>query len=177
MTERHKNMEMSEYGVDRRMIPPVAISMVLGAWLIVLEGASERGLLMVVLLLPFYYLGLEILVRKISLDSQGITVRKLLRSVHMRWSDVTSLDAIQARNKLYIILQTEEGRPTLITNTISPFVELGQNLLENVPQDKIAQGTREMLSAPPSKLGPLIQAWIICAVLGGIIIGKFLGLE
>lgn len=175
--ERYKNMMVHQYGVDHRIVPPVVIAMVLGAWLILLEGLSERGLLMILLLLPFYYLALEILSRRISLDSQGITIRKFLRSVQIRWADITSLDAIRARNKLYIIVQTDEGRPSLITNTIAPFAELGQKLLENVPRDKIANGVTETLSDPPGKLGPIVQAWIVCAVLGAIIVGKFMGFE
>jgi|UniRef100_A0A7C4EYM7 hypothetical protein len=169
-------METYEYRVDPRMAPPVVISMALAAWLVFLEGSSERGFFMILILLPFFYLGAEVLARKVIITSQGITIRKLLRSVHMDWTEISTLDYVRSRNKLFLILQTVDGKPSLITNTISPFHDLAKKLLELVPPDKITEGTREALNNPPAKNWPLIQAWIICVVLIALMIGRFFGL-
>ena len=157
-------MQASFYRVDPRMIPPVVVAMVCAAVLLVMEGLTNRGMILLLVLAPFFYLGIEILARKIRVDDQGITVFKFLRSVHLEWSDIDSLDAIQTGSKLFLIIQSEESRPVLITNTISHFKELGQRLLEAVPPGKVVAACRDSVLNPPVKHGPLIQAWIVCLV-------------
>jgi hypothetical protein len=168
-------MQTSEYRVDPRMIPPVILSMGLAVLLLILEGTTNRGFLLLLVLLPFFYLGLEVLARKITLDDRGILVAKVLRSVFVEWPDVVSLDAVQSGTKLFIIIQTEHSRPVLITNTISPFRELTEKILQSVPPAKISETCRELLMAAPPKRGPLTHAWIICLVMAVMVAGKILG--
>ena len=168
-------MENGRYRVDPGMITPVALAMVSGALLLFLEGLTRKGFLLLLLLAPFFYLGAEILARKISLDDQGITISKFLRSVRIGWSEIQSLDAVRSGTKLFIILLGERGRPTLITNTISPFSDLVDKILGHVPSERIADGAVEILSEPREKKGPLVQAWIVCLVLVGLVAGKFMG--
>jgi hypothetical protein len=159
------------------MIPPVLIAMVSGAILIVMEGLTPRGLLMIALLAPFFYLGAEILARKITLESEGLTISKLLRSQQVTWSEIQSVDAVRSGNKFFLILQNKNGKPVIITNTIGPFKDLVDSIIENVSPNKISDQVIQLLSAPPTKWGPMIQAWIVAIILLGIIIGKFLGYD
>jgi len=157
------------------MIPPVALAMISGLFLLYLEGPTSRGLLMVVLLGPFFYLGAEILARRVTIDSVGITVSKLLRSVRLRWAEIESLDAIRSGSKVFLIIESGQARPILITNTISPFKEMVGCILERLPAEKVAPSAAELLSDPPSKHGPMIQAWVVFAILAGIAAGRMLG--
>ena len=168
-------MQTSEYRVDPRMIPPVILAMGLALLLLILEGTTNRGFLLLLVLLPFFYLGVEILARKITLDSQGILVSKFLRSVFVEWPDVESVDAVKSGSKLFIIVQTEQSRPVLITNTISPFRELTDRILQSVPASKVSDACRELLLAAPPKRGPLMHAWIVCLVMAVMVAGKLLG--
>lgn len=168
-------MSENRYRVDPKLVPPVVAAMMAGALLILLEGPTKRGVLLLLLLSPFFYLGAEVLARKIILDSEGITISKFLRSVRFSWSDIRSLDAVRAGSKIFVILQTDRSRPSLITNTISPFGEMVNRLLESVPERKIAQGALETLADPPTKVGPLVQAWVVCLVLMALVAGKLLG--
>ena len=174
---RRKDNEMQQYvyRVDPRMIPPVVMTMGFGAFLIILEGATRRGFLVSAILLPFYYLGAEILARKIILSTDGVTVHKFLRSVHINWNELHGLDALRTGRKAFLILQCDQSGPVLITNTIRPFDNLLRELIEMLPAEKISEAARDLLEAPPSKYGPLIQAWIVCLLLLGIIVGKLLG--
>jgi len=158
------------------MIPPVVLAMGFGAFLVFLEGPNTRkGLILLLILAPFFYLGAEILARKIVLDADGVHVSKLLRSVSLPWADIRLVDAVRTGSKVFLILQPEEGRPALITNTIRPFDKLVANVLEQIPPERVAQGAVDMLTAPPSKLGPLVQAWIVCLVFIGLVAGKLMG--
>ncbi len=168
-------MKYFGYRVDPRLIPPTALAMIFGFLLLCLEGPVKRGFLLLLLLAPFFYLGAEILARKIVIDEKGITISKLLRSVSLEWSEIQSLDAVRSGSKVFLILLGDHGRPVLITNTIRSFSELVSRVLEHVPTGKVADGAVQILSDPPSKTGPLVQAWIVCLVLAGLAVGKLLG--
>jgi len=168
-------MQDHTYKVNPRMVPPVALAIVAGLILLALEGLTERGFLMLLLLSPFLYIGAEILTRKITVDPAGLTIFKLVRTVRLDWSEIQSVDVVTTGSKLFVILQSEHVRPVLITNTISPFKELVASILEKLPAEKITPAARDMLTDPPSKNGAMIQAWIVCAVLTGIVVGKILG--
>ncbi len=168
-------MDNKIYRVDPRMIPPVALAMGFGIFLLVLEGATQKGLLLLLLLSPFFYLGAEILARKIVVGTAGITISKFLRSVSLEWSDVQSLDAVRSGSKLFLILQREEGGPVIITNTIRPFPDLVSSLVAAVPTEKISSPVHELLTDAPAKFGPVIQAWLVCLVFVALVMGKLLG--
>jgi hypothetical protein len=157
------------------MVPPVVLAIGFGVFLLILEGATKRGFLLLVLLSPFFYLAAEILARKIVMDAQGITISKFLRSVRVEWSEINSVDAIKSGSKLFLILMTDRDKPVLITNTIRPFHEVAEKILENVPAEKMSSGVKEIVSQVPSKFGPVLQAWVVCLVLLGVIAGKLLG--
>ncbi|MGO9565937.1 MAG: hypothetical protein ACLP5H_00200 [Desulfomonilaceae bacterium] len=168
-------MDSKIYRVDPRMITPVALAMGFGAFLLVLEGPTPRGLLLLLLLSPFFYLGAEILARKIAVDTTGITISKFLRSVHLEWPEIQSLDAVRSGSKLFLILQREEGGPVIITNTIRPFPDLVSSLVAAVPAEKISSPVNDLLTDAPAKFGPLLQAWLVCLVFIAIVTGKLLG--
>jgi len=157
------------------MIPPVVLAMVAGAALLGIEGVTRRGLLLLVLLVPFYYLGAEVLARQVTLDDDGITIRKLLRTVRLEWLHIETLDAVGTGHKVFLILLPFDGRPTFMTNTLRPFNELVGQVLERVPESRISPKARELLESAPSKIGPVIQAWIVCLVLAGCAAGRLAG--
>lgn len=157
------------------MIPPVALAMGFGIFLLILEGATQRGLLLLLLLSPFLYLGTEILARKIVVGPSGITISKFLRSVSLEWSDIQSLDAVRSGSKLFLILQRDEGGPIIITNTIRPFPDLVSSLVAAVPAEKISSPVHELLTEARAKFGPVIQAWLVCLVFIAVVMGRLLG--
>jgi hypothetical protein len=157
------------------MIPPVVLAMGFGVFLLILEGTTPKGLLLLLLLSPFYYLGAEILARKIVIDTTGISISKFLRSVQLQWSEIQSLDAVRSGSKSFLILQREEGGPVVITNTIRPFHDLVSSLVAAVPAEKVSSQVHELLSGSTAKLGPVIQAWLVCLVFVALVAGKLLG--
>ena len=168
-------MQPMQFRVDPKMIPPVVMAMGFGAALIFLEGTSRRGILLIVILAPLFYLGAEILARRISVDARGMSIFKLLRSTRIDWPDVDSVDAIKTGNKLFLIVQKRDGRASFVTNTIRPFKELTDRILQAVGPERIADSVREILANPPTKHGPMIQAWLVCIVLGILVAAKILG--
>ncbi len=168
-------MESYDYRVAPQLIPPVVSAMGLGIFLLLLEARGDKAPLLLVILAPFFYLGVEILARRIAVDDTGLTIHKFLRSKRMQWSRIEYLGAVNARHKVFLILQDQGGETAMITNTVQSFKDLVHKIMERTPKDKIEENTAEILSAPPSKYGPTVQAWIVCFVFMGLLAGKFLG--
>jgi len=168
-------MNTRSYRVDPRMIPPVSLAIAAGVILLMLEGPTPQGLLLVIILSPFFYLGLEILARKVLLDTHRVTISKFLRTLRMDWSDIEFLDAVKTGRKVFLILHRADGSPTFLTNTLSPFTDLVDEMLRRIPRDRVSENVRELRNDLPTKHGPLIQSWIVCLVLTGLVAGKILG--
>ncbi|MFH0821973.1 MAG: PH domain-containing protein [Pseudomonadota bacterium] len=169
-------MERSQYAIDSRMIPPVILGAVFGLLLIAFEVHRPRALgPTIIILLPFFYLGAEILARKIVLDAAGVTVHKLLRSVRLGWAEIESLDVVKSGSKLFLVLQGATDIPVIITNTIRPFSALVADLQARLPQTVISRDVLELSSNMPEKHAHLIQAWLVCFVLAGVVAGRVMG--
>jgi hypothetical protein len=168
-------MEKDCFRVDPKMFVPVILAMITGVILIFLEGATPKGFLLLIVLSPFFYLGAEILARKITFTDDGLLIDKFLRSVSLKWDEINSVDAVQTGSKLFLILIHDKGRPVLITNTIQRFGFVAKRIMDNLPPYKVNEDTRRILENAPSKWSPLIQAWLVFLILGGLVAGKFLG--
>lgn len=168
-------MSSLSYRVSQALIPPVVLAMGFGLYLLYMERNAEKLFFTGLVLLPFYYIGIEILVRKIIIDETGITVHKLFRQKRMEWADIEHVDAVAARQKMFLILQDRSARTIIITNTIDSFRDLVEQTLERIEKHTIAPKAIDLLADPPISRGPVIQAWLACAVILGIIIAKLMG--
>ncbi|MCX5871686.1 MAG: hypothetical protein NTY51_00380 [Deltaproteobacteria bacterium] len=167
-------MENRVYKVDSRMTPPIILAMISGIVLIFLNITKSNSYLFLFILAPFLYLGLEILARKITLDSNGVTVQKFLRSTHLDWPEIENVDGVRSGAKTFLILQSINARPVLITNTIDLFTDLVNTIIQRIPRDKVSDVAREIAQSAPKKLWPIIQAWLVCLIFGAVMVGKFL---
>jgi hypothetical protein len=156
------------------MTLPIILAMISGIVLIFLNITKSNSYLFLFILAPFLYLGLEILARKITLDSNGVTVQKFLRSTHLDWPEIENVDGVRSGAKTFLILQSINARPVLITNTIDLFTDLVNTIIQRIPRDKVSDVVREIAQSAPKKLWPIIQAWLVCLIFGAVMVGKFL---
>lgn len=171
---RNQEMEKKIYKVDMRLKPPVLIATLSGALLVLLSIVKSHSFLFLIVLAPFLYLALEILVREIIVDSKGITIRKLLRSKRLEWRDISNLDGVVSGSKAFLIIGSNDDRATLITNTISQFNDLVDNISGRIPAEKISESVKEIALSSQRKTWPVIQAWLVCIIFSAILVGKFL---
>lgn len=164
-----------QFRVDFSLIPPVALSMLMGSWIIFMESHTDRFWFLIIILAPFYYLGAEILARKILVDSSGIVIRKFLRRAQMSWEDISYVDSLRSGRKVFLIIESNSTRPALLTNTLGQFPALVESIIQRLPPDKVSDSAIELVKNMPNKYGPMIQAWAVCLMLGAILVGKLMG--
>ncbi|MGC8657556.1 MAG: PH domain-containing protein [Desulfomonilaceae bacterium] len=167
-------MDNPVYKVDSRMLPPVILAMLSGVGLIVISIVKNHNFLFLIAFSPFLYLGLEILARKIVVDSTGLTIHKLFRSKRLDWVAIENVDAVGSGSKFFLILQLSKSRPIVITNTIAFFPDLVKKIIQNIPADKVSEAAVEISRSNQTKLWPIIQAWLVCAIFFSVMVGKLL---
>ena len=170
---RNHEMEKKVYKVDTRLKPPVLLAMLSGVGLVLVSIVKSHSFLFLIVLSPFIYLGLEILLREIIVDSKGITIRKLLRSKRMEWPEISSIDAVVSGSKAFLIIGSNDDRPILITNTIAEFNDLLNNVSGHISAEKISESVKQLLSLK-RKIWPVVQAWLVWVVFSAVLVGKFL---
>lgn len=167
-------MERKVYKVDARLKPPVVIAMLSGSGLILMNLVKNNSLIFLIVLSPFIYLALEILIREITVDSKGITIKKFLRSKRFEWPEILNVDAVVSGSKAFLILSSSDDRPALITNSIGNFGGLIDDIIERIPVEKISESVKEVAKSAQRKIWPVIQAWLVCVIFSVILVGKFL---
>ncbi len=167
-------MEHLIYKVDSRMSPPVILAMLSGLALIVISIVKNHSFLFLVAFTPFLYLGMEILARKIVVDPTGLTIYKLFRSKRLNWAQIENVDSVHTGSKFFLILQVSSLRPVIITNTIAFFPDLVKKIIQNIPADKVSESASEISRSNQTKLWPIIQAWLVCAIFFTVMVGKIL---
>jgi hypothetical protein len=154
------------------MITPVALAMGFGAFLMVLEGPTPRGLLLLLLVSPFFYLGAEILARKIAVDTTGITISKFLRSVHLEWSEIQSLDAVRSGSKLSSFFSVRKGPVSPPTRFVHFRTWSHAGGVGAGGEDLIAGRTCSRFTG---QIRSCIQAWLVSLVFVALVVGETLG--
>ena len=130
-------------------------------------------IILVIILLPLMYLLLESLVRVVSVGAQGILITKLFRKKTLHWEDITNVDVMIIRKKIYLLLTTTKGFH-ILTNTFGNFTALVQDITGHLRDDVIEQRVMEVAERSVVRRADIVAAWIAVAMLVIIIYLKFL---
>jgi len=130
-------------------------------------------IILVIILLSLMYLLLESLVRMVSVGAQGILITKLFRKKKLHWEDITNVDVMIIRKKIYLLLTTTKGFH-ILTNTFGNFAALVQDITGHLRDDVIEQRVLEVAERSVVRRADIVAAWIAVAMLVIIIYLKFL---
>ncbi len=152
----------------------VLLAVILLASTLYLDLPAGKIIILVVLIIPTVGLFVESMTRTISLTDTTITIRKLLRSKTLNFADLTAVDTIRVRKRVFISLSSENDF-AIISNSYENFGSLISQILERCSATIYGDDTRQMAKAPPRKSGDVFSAWLAAAVLLLIIIVQFKG--
>ena len=130
-------------------------------------------IILVIILLPLTYLLLESLVRLVSVGETGIRIQKLFRNKTLQWEDITNVDVMIIRKKIYLLLTTTKGF-YILTNTFGNFTTLVQDITGHLRDDVVEQRVLEVAERSVVRRADVVAAWIAVAMLAIIIYLKFL---
>ncbi len=98
------------------------------------------------------------LLRRIELDGEGITVCRIGRRRRMLFADLTEVEAVCLRKRLFVTLWVGESF-LLVTNAYGGVATLFQLLLQRTPSGLVSDEVKELVEAPPRHNGNIVVCW------------------
>ncbi|MDI9570657.1 MAG: hypothetical protein QM278_08040 [Pseudomonadota bacterium] len=171
-------MSEGAYRIRRSFLVPLGIDVLLLLLLLVLSLAHKGAGTERIVLTVFVVLSLSILLeaanRSVSVSEDGVTLKKLLKTRELLWSDITHVGCLKLRRRVYILLTTKKGFH-IISNAYDSFSTLAGEIIRHLDGEKIEieAGVREQIENPTRNISDLVAAWVAAVVLLAIVYMKF----
>ncbi len=168
-------METSTYTTRRGFLLPFSLVFILLLVLMILSVFDRTFppeiVVLAIIFVPVLYIFLESSRRRTTIGDDGITMRKLFRERHLLWEDITNIDVLAVRKKVYLLLTTTKGFHAL-ANSHGNFNSLVQDIAGHVDQEKVEEGVRDVIEHPVVRISDVVSAWVASVILLGAIILK-----
>lgn len=167
---------MENYVIRRSFLLPLGLLLLLCLLLLVvvtIQGQDKAKIIgLIALVLPISVLFAESMFRRVHLDEVAITVFKPLRQKSLLYADLTAVDTLQVRKRVFLTLSTETDF-IILSNAYAEFPALVNGLLQRVPATTVSDETREMAVAPPTKSSDIASCWVGVVLLSLLLISQF----
>ena len=165
-------MDSSTYTIRKSFLIPlglaVLLSFILLATALFLQLPTAKTIILMAFILPVCIIFAESSLRKVYITENAIEVNKLFRSKRLSYAELTAIDTIQVRKRVFVSLSTEHDF-MILSNSYDQFGLLLTQLLSKVPEAVISDETRQLAGTPPKKCSDVFSAWLAVAVLALII--------
>jgi uncharacterized membrane protein len=172
--------EQTSYKIRKSFLLPTGLVALLTAVLLVssvlLALPTGKIIILVILLIPTIILFVESFVRRVTLTETTITIKKLFRTKTLNFADLTAIDTIRVRKRVFISLSSENDF-AILSNSYEGFSKLISTLLNRCSQTIYTEDTRKLAQNPPRKCGDIFSAWLAVAVLLLILYVQFKGMH
>jgi len=165
-------MNPSIYTIRKSFLLPlgliVLLSFVLLATALFLQLPLAKIIILATFLLPATIIFAESSRRKVLVSADSVEVNKLFRRKRLNYAEITEIDTIKVRKRIFISLSSENDF-MILSNSYNQFGHLLQQLLERIPEGVASDETRALAADPPRKCSDVFSAWLAVAVLALII--------
>lgn len=167
---------MNNYSIRRTFLLPLGLLLLLALLLfaVVLVRGDEIGKIAILgfMLLPISGLFFESFFRRLHFDTDTITVFKPFREKSLKFSELTEIDTLQVKKRVFLTLSTEEDF-MILSNAYADFPQLVSAILEHAPDRVITDETRKMAADPPIKSSDIVSCWLGVVLLTIILALQF----
>lgn len=170
-------MSESTYKTRKAFLIPLTLDTLLLSILLMVSfftgSFPAETIVLVVILIPLIYLFAESLIRRTSVGEKGIKIKNLFREKKLEWEDITNVDSMIIRKKIYLLLTTTKGFHVL-TNTYEKFTILAEDIVGRIDDDKVEIRVRDMVNNPVRRVADILMAWVAVVILATIIFMKYI---
>jgi hypothetical protein len=130
-------------------------------------------IILVIIFIPIFYLFMESSIRQVSVEAHGIKIKKLFRGKKLEWKDITNVDSMVVRKKVYLLLTTTKGFHVL-TNTYEEFTSLVKAITDHIDEAKVETRVRDMVDTPVRRVSDILMAWVAVVIIAAVILIKYI---
>ena len=156
------------YRIRKSFLIPMGLVVVLSLVLLIssiqLRLPLAKTLILGLFLLPAVAIFAESCRRRITLGATTLIAQKLVRRKTFAYSELTSVDTIKVRRRVFLSLSSENDF-VIISNSYERFDELVAELIARSPAQSVSDETRRLAENPAQKSNDVFSAWLVAAVL------------
>ena len=162
--------------IRKAFLVPLGIDTVLLCSLFVLSllsGSTTERLVFAIFFFPSLYLFLECIFRRVTVDEEGLVIRRLWREKKAPWGSITHVGGLSLHKKTYILLTTLKGF-LIVSNAYDDFPGLAAEIVSKVDAARVEEEVRQFTGHPPSGMAHIAMAWVAAVFMVGILVIKII---
>jgi hypothetical protein len=159
------------------VIPLGLLNCLTVALLVVCIGQGQpfaKALLLAGMIVPIAVLFVETAFRRLVIDQEGVTAFRPFRQRRINFADVTTLETVKVRSRVFMTLAAGEDDFLVISNSYGAFPALVKSLVAAVPEGTLTDETEQMAQQPPVRHADVITAWFAVMVVVYVLIAQFM---
>ena len=125
------------------------------------------------LITPLAILFVESAFRRVVIDATEVTACRPFRQRRMRFADVTSLETVRVRSRVFMTLAAGDDDFLIISNSYGDFAILLDSLIESVPAPAVTDETRQLAKQPPVRQADVFTAWFAVVAMAYVLLAQF----
>jgi len=169
--------EPRAFVIRRAFVAPLGLVVVLTGVLMAVSLQQGQPLAKVLFLLvfalPVAVLLLESAFRRLEVDAAGVTARRLMRTRRVAFAEVTALETVRVRSRVFLTLAAGDDEFLIISNGYANFPELVRLLVAALPETVVTEETRQLAAAPPQRHADVAMAWFAVVALIYVLLFQF----
>lgn len=158
---------------------PMALLIILTMALLVVCVVQGQPIAKVIILagliMPLLVLFVESAFRRVVVEQEGVTAFRPFRQRQISFADVTSLESVQVRSRVFLTLVAGPDDFLIISNSYQDFPALVEELIAAVPEGTVSEETRQLAQQPPRRHADVFTAWFAVVALVYVLIAQFRG--
>jgi len=132
-----------------------------------------KAIILVGMTVPIAVLFIETAFRRLVIDQEGITAFRPFRQRRINFVDVTSLETVRLRSRVFMTLAAGEDDFLVISNSYADFSALVKWLVAAVPVGTPTDETVQLAQQPPVRQADVVTAWFAVIVVVYVLIAQF----
>lgn len=169
--------QISTFVIRRAFVLPMGLVVALTISLLVvciIQGQPiAKIIILVFLIVAQTVLFVECAFRRLVVEPDGITAFRPFRQRAVCFADVTSLETVQVRNRVFLTLTAGDDDFLIISNAYAGFPALIECLVAAVPEGTVTEETQQLAKKPPVRQADIFTAWFAVIALGYVLLAQF----
>lgn len=153
----------------------IALTLALLAVCLLQGQPLAKAIILAGLLIPLAVLFVESAWRRVVIDQDGVTACRPWRRRRINFAEVTSLETVRVRNRVFMTLVAGADDFLIISNAYGDFPVLLDSLVAAVPAEVVTAETRALAEQPPLRQADVFTAWFAVIALVYVLIAQFRG--
>lgn len=169
-------MEQNVFKIKRAFLVPFNTIVVLLFLLFLLSlfrGQMWEKIVLAVCFASTLLIAIEATRRKIILTDEGLKIEKFFRTKEFVWTEITHLDVVNLRNKIYFLLTTTKGF-YFFSNLLENHALLIRSLVDKLGNERVETEVNNYLDHPVERRSLIVMCWFAVLISTAFIILKLL---